>query len=144
MINANELRIGNWMNPILGNTFEQVTSIKEHKAIDGTFSTIGVSNRETTLLPEHIMPIPLSPEILEMAGFTKHLDKGSPYYFRSGFRYNVKNGTISILRDCRAAGESQAHWCGTSLGDSIEMPYLHQLQNLTFALTGTELPLSIK
>jgi hypothetical protein len=87
-----------------------------------------------------LKPIPLTPEILEKCGFKWNGDKGKVlYYFFNGIRITMPTCSLSILRSCDKAGESQNGWCGTSLGDSLDIKYLHQLQNLFFALTGTEL-----
>lgn len=122
MITANELRIGNYVN------------LGEHSHVEVCKLEEGTTSFE---------PIELTPEILEAVGFEKHLDKGSPFYFLSGIRYNAKTNTITILRSCDKAGESQQGLCGTSIGDEIKIQYLHQLQNLIFALTGNELEITL-
>lgn len=69
-------------------------------------------------------PIPITPEILEKCGF----EKGSIYFYFSKFRIvkiNDSNNWLILLSD------TYHHLC--------KLKYLHQLQNLYFALTGEEL-----
>jgi len=82
-------------------------------------------------------PIPLTPEVLERYGFVKVEDLGDMVYYQlpeielgygicfnhediEFYKYN-KSGTYTLMYD-----------------DS-NCQYLHQLQNLIFSLTGTEL-----
>lgn len=73
----------------------------------------------------HFEPIELSPEILEKAGLTKS-DKVDIAY------------TISIFTNLPDGKIHRYHKEGLS-----EPKYLHQLQNLYFALTGTELEINL-
>lgn len=127
MINATELRIGNWV--------EYKISGKDEWIAAPVFSI----KRDTG---KHFRPIELTPEILEKCGFKRHGD-GLELWFLGEIRVNHCS-TVTILRPCNAAGESQADVCGyPTLGDKIPCKYLHQLQNLYFALTGTELTINL-
>ena len=71
-----------------------------------------------------INPIPLTKELLLKCGFEEEFG-GIIYYNRNqGIEFNFSNG-----------------WCTASRGeyDIVDVQYLHQLQNLYFALTGEEL-----
>jgi len=131
MIPANELRIGNWAYDKKINRNIQFTSF------------FGLCNIESR--PDDYDPIPLTPGVLEACGFRWNGDRGSSkHYFLNGLRIALPSLVLSILRDCNAAGESQAGLCGKSIGDRIYLKHLHQLQNLYFALTGDELPVNLQ
>ena len=80
-----------------------------------------------------ISPIPLTPEILEKAGFRQMLTDGW-YVLRpdlcfngwaNGFKYYFPYNYLNMM------------------GADIRVYYLHQLQNLYFALTGQELTINL-
>lgn len=108
MIQANELRIGNWVNDkSVG--YVQVNWL--------TFHPDNLKNTE---------PIPLTPEILENAGF-EALDHGArdTSFCRNNFflRWYVIEEVVRY--------------------EGREIKYLHQLQNLYFALVGEELKVEL-
>ena len=119
MIQANELRIGNW---ILWNM------------PGGSIQPILVAS--IPLDDDNYSPIPLTTEILEKAGFEKDED----YTTHEGKMYvsfNLPDGTtIDKLGD----NDFEYH-----VWDNYEkhIKYLHQLQNLYFALTGEELEINL-
>lgn len=112
MIQANELRVGNWVEFSTG--------------VDGR------RNYKCQWLPNYFnledldepYPITLTTGILEKCGFTScPYDKGLMYCPKR--YYQIYLGYPLVFRTP-----------GTSLAN---VQYLHQLQNLYFALTGTEL-----
>lgn len=107
-INANELRIGNYLT-IIG-----ITPIK----IDAQ-RILSISNGDTDY-----KPIPITEEWLLKFGFVK-----SDHY-SGGYKWH--NGMFYILELAK-----DAFYCDYTLIFSVD--YVHQLQNLYFALTGTEL-----
>lgn len=110
MINANELKIGNWF--YIGDM-------------------IGQCNADSFKTPELFDPIPLTPDILEKCGF-EILDSkvNAVLYFEcSGKKYSM------ILSDSLRNG-IYVYESGTL---RVPIPHLHQLQNLYFALTSQEL-----
>ena len=124
MINANELRIGNWV---------------KFKHLLGFIITIKQDNCEiqsdriiVNSSYDDIIPIPLTPEILEKCGFEKedietHTDKTTRGLYKS------------ILMMLPATSNC---WYAAPFGYPLSLHrtlYLHQLQNLYFALTGEEL-----
>jgi hypothetical protein len=112
MIQANELRVGNYVYDFSG------------KPVVVVRTTFGATPLET--------PIPLTPEILEKCGFEEiniiHVDE-RPYdgsigdYQIKQFKSRMKNGYY--------------------LSHQTKLLYLHQLQNLYFALTGEELTVNL-
>ena len=114
MIQANELRLGNYFE-----TPEQKEKVREISfSYDEGVTFINDWNVSI------IKPIPLTEEILLKCGF----EKKNGYVFRKiGFILNGRKVKDSI-------GFHFIHYECTT-----ECSYLHQLQNLYFALTGEEL-----
>lgn len=129
MINANELRIGNWVKDRGGKNIR--IDFFEHLQIgyDCKFGMINsVSDDYGPLHPlteytNFAKPIPLTPEILEKCGaIVYEFDNGL------GNQYRIKD-RLFVIRD----GDI------VDYGSSVIIKHLHQLQNLYFALTGEEL-----
>jgi hypothetical protein len=114
MLQGNELRIGNWVDN------------------DGYYQQIhftDIADLSTGCGGAHLYkPIVLTPEILEKAGFMKV--------------YAVWDG-----RDIDHRKDRLFIWGhnGCTDGHTVDFPckFLHQLQNLYFALTGTELNINL-
>lgn len=126
MIQANELRIGNYVD-VDGNN-HIVTSVN----IDYTISVFVFENGAKELFNhenKHINPIPLTEERLIKFGFEKN---GRYAWKNNGFQ--VQYYTDGYLRHYRELGIR-------ALRTEIKIEYIHQLQNLYFALTGKELKL---
>jgi hypothetical protein len=124
MIDATELRIGNWVhghNPATMDPDEtgqfQVVEISE---IGINFKKVFMANDDWA---SKVEGIPLNPEILKKCGFEKDLYTHELY---SKGRYQVYlDGQKNVFR---------------IVGISLAIcPHLHQLQNLYFALTGEEI-----
>lgn len=125
MINANELRIGNWVR--YGNRLFQIEAISRSLPCLNTDEFgIGVVDWN------NINPIPLTPEILEKCGLkngNSELDRNVFYSTNkhlAQFSVNI-SGSFGI-------------YVGVFIAlRSVHLEHLHQLQNLYFALTGEEL-----
>jgi hypothetical protein len=129
----NELRIGNWIrlknaggySPYakLCSTGNNIIHVEvDTEAVKGTYTSTEFANLE---------PIPLTTELLENIGF-KHGEypiEGREVYFKS---YN--EGVKVVVEP------ASDPYYKTDIGKPLV--YLHQLQNLYFALTGEELPIS--
>ena len=125
MIKANELRIWNKLN-FLGDvvTFKNITEIRE----DGIF-WIKTFEPKIESKNFHFKPIPLTEEWLLKFGFKKRKN-------RHLFHWENKI-VISEYKD-----EFENFFypkTGYDIRFSNEIKYVHQLQNLYFALTGAEL-----
>lgn len=87
---------------------------------------------------DKIEPIPLTPEILEKAGFTTDENKVE---FNIGLP--LGNGSDLFIED---EGDPYMS-CGIKSVDIFhyfrDIRYVHQLQNLFFSLTGTELTINL-
>ena len=123
---ANELRLNNYYQlkgGVLGGGFCRITTIKDFKEI------------YELIYSNSVEPIPLTEEWLIKFGFKKQED-GFLYIKlkRMGTRLeiNMKKKLICLIHN------------GMPM-DVVHLPYIkyvHQLQNLYFALTGVELELS--
>lgn len=116
MINAKELRIGNYAfgrNCKGELVIDQVEWIQDEDHANGMFQIVE--------------GIPLSENVLLACGFEK--DEKRHYYMFTPC------GKGFVWKDCYSI----------FFGTTIETPiiYLHQLQNLYFALTGHELPIDL-
>lgn len=118
---ANELRIGNYIQ--FGGNFCKVSELQ-----DGCFYVkhhSGFSMKNTSY---ELKPIPLTEEVLLKCGF----EKSSLGYFTIFCGSNVMS-VYCFDEFSRVKIVSQTICC---------VNYLHQLQNLYFALTGKELQLN--
>lgn len=119
MIRANELRIG---NSILlgGNTIETYQTYKPYKVDADAIQAIAEENKERgdDYILSVFQPIPLTPKILEKCGLQNGVFPDLEYF--------------SIDNDLSVCFEGAYTAC--------DIKFLHQLQNLYFALTGEELP----
>jgi hypothetical protein len=128
MIQANELRIGNLLNHNNGH-------------IVGTFKVNEVHILdiiENNEYGEQYEPIPLTEEILLKCGFTHQFKqcKGQDFFsLKLDDKYqiyvNLNSGMFSI---------NKQH---LGIGFVVSIKYLHELQNLFFALTKTELEVKL-
>ncbi len=121
MIQANELRIGNWVN------------LKSSGYVRVEVDSIGdiVNN------PAIFEPIPLAPKILEKAGFTERQQSFFSYYFIDYIQVAVqKRFEIEEIDD-------RPTFLWMAGNNIIHIHYLHQLQNLYHALTGRELEIDL-
>jgi hypothetical protein len=118
---ATELRIGNWVR--VGDIESTVCLIDHNKFVQ--LQGNAVINR-----PEQIEPILLTPEILEKYGAKRTGNMALRKFWEIG------NLTFELCGD-----ERIAIYFKDELLCFLE--YLHQLQNLYFALTGEELTINI-
>lgn len=133
MIQETELRIGNW-----------IESYKRHHKVRGLSSGSTIRTEEGEwLAPVFCNGIPLSPELLEKAGFVLCERNEDGDLWRNG-KFTVihthtidvgESNTIEIIR-VRAFFLHGYH-------NDCHIRYLHQLQNLFYSLTGEELSLHL-
>ncbi len=120
MIQKQDLRIGNWISDVHASDtgMWQVTELKRHQCAYG---------KSLMSKYENLKPIPLTPEILEKYGFSCNINDNE-------FIYNNHCEITLKVTDGK-------YWsCYEIKMDGFKyIEYLHQLQNLIFALTGEEL-----
>lgn len=130
-MNANELMIDNWINwkdePIQVTMIGQygIQSKTEERIINAKFSTTDLK------------PIPLTPKILEKSGFENDNNIGWNIF-------NVHlNKRISLPFDKDNEARIVMPFQNGVMTIAKSIIYLHQLQNLIFALTGEELQINL-
>lgn len=124
---ANELRLGNWVNVQPHAKYAQIIEIKSVRPDNRDFVRISSPYLDTQFSVEisQVEPIPLTEEILIKAGFKEEYD---------GW---VFGKTIFITKD-------DDGWHVGNFGFFINsIQYLHDLQNLIFALTGEEIKIDL-
>lgn len=122
MIQPNELRIGNWFYVHCYGLDPWEYGLTETKIEMHHFC--GFENHQ-------FEPIPLTPEILEKAGFSS----GSEIYYTLDFFVITKSIDHQTWEF-----KIKTSWAENR---TIGLRYVHQLQNLYFALTGTELEIKL-
>jgi hypothetical protein len=140
MINYNELRIENWVKR---NDMEGVFTIRlvckdrvaQIHLIDHDFEKNAHFACECTL--SELEPILLTAEWLEKFGFieSERYGAGDRYFRKDGFTGLADYGAQLIVLP---EGQDAYLSCGY-YENQIDCRYVHQLQNLHFALTGEEL-----
>ena len=123
-IAAAELRLGNYVKAPLG----EIMKVDVLGHLDNP-NYIHASN-ETGFGQNGFEPIELTPEILEKAGFEK------PANSWIGDKFHLSEWDDYPLNWCVALNKNNAILV-------LKLKYVHQLQNLYFALTGEELPLTL-
>jgi hypothetical protein len=123
---ASELRIGNYLRSNDVNMAYYFTV---------TASFLKQNENEMSWFIEEI---PLTEEWLLKFGFIEYIDFGVKMgtYDKMplcGFTYSIHTKKVMIMHK----GNSMSHWL------KIDIDYVHQLQNIYFALTGEELTIKI-
>jgi hypothetical protein len=117
MIKANELRIGNYVTTIDDEI--RCTSVKGFYGFPVSSGIVNHNNNVNDF--EYLTPIPLTEEWLIKFGFCQiELDNGENYYQNNRFRLNCNYNGFYYSRN-------------------LDVKYVHQLQNIYFALTSQEL-----
>lgn len=123
MIDAKELRIGNYIQ--LRNKFVMAGGIPNiHKLL--------IPGEQYAVEVEEFVPIPLTEDLLLKCGFKK-INHISGYSF---FSMERKKSGVNI----------DIYEAYSTIGGNTSVPhiqFLHQLQNLYFALTGKELEVTL-
>jgi hypothetical protein len=124
---SNELRVGNYI--YYGQSIRHITTIHDSPSR----KCVGVDNMLTEL--DIIQPISLTPEILEKAGFEK--------CGKESMKIGIKNNDYIEIDYVQNIAVITDYKDGLLLAPYQQPLYLHQLQNLYFALTGEELPIEL-
>lgn len=118
---ANELRIGNWL----------IINGKPNIIQGGGIAAIQSGYLQNT------KPIPLTPEILEKAGF-----EANDYLGKDIVTKKHDSNTFPVYINLKTMSYCWVDYEGT-IDDVIAINSVHQLQNLYFALTGIELEINL-
>ncbi len=125
MIKANEVRVGNWVRNYSSDKSWFIDDI-----VTGHWDPFSE-------LYSRAEGIPLTPEILEKCGFEKNRSDEYVYSMQPDFHLSIsfyKTGIFPMLIKDSEFSNGEAQAIGLQ-----KINYLHQLQNLYFALTGEEL-----
>lgn len=130
-LNANELMIGNWIESY--GKVVKLSSVSTHLSLPNlSFFETGDERRHSTFIKDgNVKGIPLTPEILKKAGY-KFVWEADGYLNLQHLIYQYADGSFSL-----------APFCTTDKDCLISINYVHQLQNLTFALTGHPLDINL-
>lgn len=136
MIKASDLRIGNRvLYKPYGNRDGEPVIIAGLMGMKAYFSKY---NNEGGMF-HHLQPIPITPDILQQFGFVDPANNGW------GLRLylNEADELVWYLQDQQFHGEARIKYQtrGSGFTRDFGIRYVHQLQNLFHALTGTELEL---
>jgi len=156
MLEPNELRLGNYLNTEQG-IFEVETISKygidliQHKD-DGSYVTTYMHFNQVLNSPQSFEPIPLTEKWLLDFGFTNYQkSKNREYLNEYGYKFHkiyLAPDDSTYLHNDRNQG-----WRGaisTAMYDestgltafTVEIKYVHQLQNFYYALTHQELTIN--
>lgn len=125
MIQANELRVGNLVNFFVG-VNESGANYEVCEVYEVGLNSIELSKGNLNVPLDEIDGIPLTSEWFDKFGFTYNDLNGDSGYWQ--LKYGTRVGLFEILE-----GEEMF------LYDQTELKFVHQLQNLFFALEGAEL-----
>ncbi len=128
MIEPNELRIGNWLR--YNDLFIQVYKI-------GEISFSCTHRHLIYFVAEDCYPIPLTPSILKGCGFIDYAVEGF-WYLEIGNETVLMSGGDSVWIE-KIVDEKEGHSVGLGGAENV-----HQLQNLYYALTQTELKIQLQ
>lgn len=150
MIKANELRIGNYaaLTEEAKEDFSNIIGEKINDYFDVTFfNSDGVDFDGFDFTFDELKPIPLTEEWLIRFGFEKFSQSemyGEDFVDTHGWECEYKNGNLAMLKPSSRSnwGEKQNSFSVLGLSYvNLWIDYVHQLQNLYFALTNEELEL---
>lgn len=138
-VTAEELRLGNWLQSYTIFCFDIKEPAKKVcvRPFQVDLKVLQMIYEQPLLVT--VEPIPLTTEILDKAGFTKH--KNSNEFWS---QWVLKNNWLvsQWIHDYPVAGFEEKGVCYWS-EEYVPVESLHKLQNLYFALTGKELEINL-
>ena len=141
---ANELRTGNYVLDVASNEHRTIYGITHLEGFDVAYVHFkNEFHKPATLL---IQPIPLTEDWLKKFGFKKEkvstYDKAD-YHWIYSFIYNKHYHSDISVAKIKENGELYI-FVGEGSPIPNDIKYIHELQNLHYALTGRELILNNK
>lgn len=124
---ANELRIGNYL--YTGHGISKVLEIKGSGVRVINMHSRNIYNRKFNAKISPPIGIPLTPKVLDKTGFEESVS-------RDGKCWGINHNGVAIVIHLLASGSFY-------YGNAVSFNYIHQFQNIVFALTGKELPISL-
>jgi len=141
MIQANSLRLGNWVEEEVLGRVRIVAILSDTVAVVGKGMKMdrAIEDREFSLNLSNIKPVPLTPEILEKCGF-----KTAYTSFHDGTHIaNLKKDGFELQYDSRIQDGIIVSPPKIDDGFVVHCRFVHQLQNLYFSLQGQELTINL-
>lgn len=145
-----KLMIGNYVTTILSDKPQKIKSLKQNVLPDGIINFVGFGKNGDSLPPEHIYGIPLTDDILKEFGFDE--GESDDNEGRKCWSIQVANNTSLYFdphKDWMRGNEDiewylSHEWNNNHFkNDFWACPkYVHELQNLYTALTGSQLKLT--
>jgi hypothetical protein len=134
MVKANELRIGNWF--YYNNALKRIVAITSGNTVK--LNTLPKMIEDDIL---ELIPIPLTPELLENCGFIRSGCLNDTVYWNEQARISYSFGNYAYpSEDLRSKPHVEI---GRQQIYPKRLMYLHQLQNLYFSLTNQELTIHL-
>lgn len=133
-LKASELRIGNLVLDPVRNKIGSIDEIKRHPSCERDYDYLLKVKLENALFSpseyfDYFKPIPLTEEWLVRFGF----EKKNSFEFESPCTvFYIEKSSIGDYEFCKKPQYDEFGWLKT-------IKYVHQLQNLYFALIGEEL-----
>jgi hypothetical protein len=155
MINIQELRIGNWVghqDTDYNDDGETIHFKDVVSELDKRCATLysKITGTEMRLSYDSLIPIPLTQELMDkLEGWERLPQVNGPIVYRKKVSPVGKYLVVSVGGEIVTVLEEYLEAMGQPVGNRhmILLPFhakaLHQLQNLYFALTGTELELNL-
>jgi len=126
---TNEFRIGNYVF-LHKNSIGKVTAIEQHLILINQYYVKINDTNDIYYQANQIKPIPLNEELLLKCGFVKLGDLDFFYILEYEMNFKISSDLKMIA------------WYNLQL-HNVKIEYLHQLQNLYFALTNNELNIEL-
>lgn len=143
MIAANELRIGNWVFDRGGkkwqiDCWESPNKVAAKSPCIGELFGKPMYGHPFTEEIEYLLPIPLTPEILDKCGFELRKRMSDRWAFLEGYYDYIPSQIVfKFSQDGLVVYTYDEQF--EIIKEFTYLRYIHQLQNLYFALTGEEL-----
>lgn len=153
MINIREIRIGNWVSTD-GIPFDTtIGSFYEVKGIIDFMNdknTVAITadgihaNYAGGIKTDHLVPIPINEEILLKCGFNYSSNHIYEYKNNGNILFDEPNDWNNISKYPIGIFGGHGNIAYTPMGEVIiRCIYLHQLQNMYYAITGDELKIEL-
>lgn len=142
MIEITDIRTGNYVYQIVWGTIEKVEAVVVDPTGDPELSELVIENKhgnQEAFLLDEFFPVAILPDLVERMGFVRSLHVYPDGSTIKGWQA-VSNDRFLLTRDL-------VTWYLEDISMDVpryinkELSYLHELQNLYFALTGEELTL---
>lgn len=133
MIDVKELRIGNWVG------CDEDIYIVNGIWNEGVVCLTMKDNDPHNIHPSNLQPIPLTSEILEKCGFVKEFNGTQDIY-------TLQSGLLTYsIATTQIKDKEMSLWCDNAFAGCIDIKvqFLHDLQNIIYSTSKTELNIQL-